>query len=87
MGLREDTEAALARFKLVEPVTIDDMKVIAQHVRFALGGDAKVEVFRNTQAEPLYVCAFRGVEIARTFITPFASADDARAHGSASPRS
>lgn len=77
MGLREETDQALARFKLVEPVTVEDMTVIAQHVRFALGKDAKVEVFRNTMAEPLYVCAWRGVEIARTMITPFASAVEA----------
>lgn len=46
MSLREEIETAIARFKLVDPVTIEDLDTIAKHLRFALGGNAKVEVIR-----------------------------------------
>lgn len=80
MSLRDDMEAALARFKLVEPFTIEDANVIAKHLRFALGG-AEVEVIRNVQSEPVTVLAWRNGAVARVTLTPFASPTDARAHG------
>jgi hypothetical protein len=87
VALIDEAEAAIARFKLVEPVTVEDMNVIAKHLRFALGGDTQAEVFRHTKHDPLFVCVWRGGSTARLLIKPYASADEAKAHGTASPRS
>lgn len=77
MTLREETETALKRFTLVEPVTIEDMDTIAKHLRFALGGDAKVEVFRLKSTEPVFVVAWRDGATARVMITPFSTSAEA----------
>jgi hypothetical protein len=77
MSLREDIVVAMKRFKLVEPVTIDDMKTIATHLRFALGGDTKVDVFRNTPTTPVMIGAHRDGKVAAIAITPFTSTAEA----------
>jgi hypothetical protein len=84
VALRDELEAALARFKLVEPVTVEDMNVIAKHLRFALGGDTQAEVFRNKAIDGILVAVWRDGIAARTVITPFTSPEDARAHGTSS---
>jgi hypothetical protein len=77
VSLREDIVTAVKRFRLVEPVTLDDMQTIATHLRFALGGDAKVEVFRNTSSTPIIVGAWRSGEVAAIQIAPFTSTAEA----------
>ncbi len=81
-NLQAELETALARFKLVEPITFDDMAAIRDHVRFALGGDTKAEVYRNRPTQPLWVLVLRNQVTARVAIRPFASeAEATRAPG------
>lgn len=76
-GLRVEMEAALARFVLVEPVTIEDLDTIAKHLRFALG-NAKVEAIRIPwPSREIGVYAWRDGATARVAIKIYASAAEA----------
>jgi hypothetical protein len=87
VALRPEAEAALARFKLVEPVTLEDMATIQKHLKFALGVGASVEVKRDMMTGPVLVQVWRDGATARLSVTCFASPEDARAHDTANQHS
>lgn len=76
-SLRSEIETALARFTLVEPVTIEDLDTIAKHLRFALHG-AKVEATRIPwPSREIGVIVWRDGAVARVVLKIYANASEA----------